>query len=336
MKILTISDVRAIINILGLESFLWRLMTALETDFRRWPEFQKSVRQATHYAHGVIELMPCSDQEFYTFKYVNGHPGNTGHGKLNVVAIGQLSSVATGYPLMISEMTVLTALRTAATGGVAAKYLARDDSQSLAIIGNGVQSEFQTIVLAQLFPVREVRYYDTDDKAMTKFATNLSGYPFALKPCRNIAEAIQGAAMIVTATAAKKKQCLFTFDQVAPGTYIQGIGGDCPGKTELSRELMQNAKVVVEHTPQSLVEGDIQQCSAADIYAELWQLVCQIKTGRENDTEITVFDSVGFALEDFSILKMMYDLAHEYQLGTDFELLPELDDPKNLYGLLQL
>jgi len=336
MKILTISDVRAIINVLGLESFLWRLVTALETDFRRWPEFQKSVRQATHYAHGVIELMPCSDQEFYTFKYVNGHPGNTGHGKLNVVAIGQLSSVATGYPLMISEMTVLTALRTAATGVVAAKYLARDDSQSLAIIGNGVQSEFQTIVLAQLFPVREVRYYDTDDKAMTKFATNLSGYPFALKPCRNIAEAIQGAAMIVTATAAKKKQCLFTFDQVAPGTYIQGIGGDCPGKTELSRELMQNAKVVVEHTPQSLVEGDIQQCSAADIYAELWQLVCQIKTGRENDTEITVFDSVGFALEDFSILKMMYDLAHEYQLGTDFELLPELDDPKNLYGLLQL
>jgi Ornithine cyclodeaminase/mu-crystallin family. len=64
MKILTISDVQAIINILGLESFLWRLVTALETDFRRWPEFQKSVRQATHYAHGVIELMPCSDQEF--------------------------------------------------------------------------------------------------------------------------------------------------------------------------------------------------------------------------------------------------------------------------------
>ncbi|MBT7109185.1 MAG: ornithine cyclodeaminase, partial [Methylococcales bacterium] len=260
---------------------------------------------------------------------------NTDHGKLNVVAIGQLSSVATGYPLMISDMTLLTALRTAATGGLAAKYLARDNSQSLAIIGNGAQSEFQTIVLAHLFPIREVRYYDTDYKAMEKFATNLADSAFALKPCLNVAEAIHGADMIVTATAAKKKQCLFTLDQLAPGTYIQGIGGDCPGKTELSRELMMNAKVVVEHTLQSIVEGDIQQCSAADIYAELWQLVCEIKAGRENNTEITVFDSVGFALEDFSILTMIYGLANELQLGTDFELLPELDNPKDLYGLLR-
>ena len=170
---------------------------------------------------------------------------------------------------------------------------------------------------------------------MAKFATNLAGFPFALKPCLNIAEAIHGADMIVTATAAKKKQCLFTLDQLAPGTYIQGIGGDCPEKIELSRELMLNAKVVVEHTSQSIVEGDIQQCSAADIYAELWQLVCQIKAGRENDTEITVFDSVGFALEDFSILTMIYGLANELQLGSDCELLPEMDNPKDLYGLLR-
>jgi ornithine cyclodeaminase len=335
MKILTISDIQVIINTLGFEGFLQRLIKTLETDFRRWPDFQKSARQATHYAHGVIELMPCSDQEYYTFKYVNGHPKNTDSGKLNVVAIGQLSSVATGYPLMISEMTLLTALRTAATGALAANYLARDNSQSLAIIGNGAQSEFQTIALAHLFPIREVRYYDTDHQAMAKFATNLAGFPFALKPCLNIAEAIHGADMIVTATAAKKKQCLFTLDQLAPGTYIQGIGGDCPEKIELSRELMLNAKVVVEHTSQSIVEGDIQQCSAADIYAELWQLVCQIKAGRENDTEITVFDSVGFALEDFSILTMIYGLANELQLGSDCELLPEMDNPKDLYGLLR-
>ncbi|MBT3699859.1 MAG: ornithine cyclodeaminase [Methylococcales bacterium] len=335
MKILTISDIQAIITTLGFEDFLRRLVKTLETDFHRWPDFQKSARQATHSAHGVIELMPCSDQEYYTFKYVNGHPENTDHGKLNVVAIGQLSSVATGYPLMISDMTLLTALRTAATGGLAAKYLARDNSQSLAIIGNGAQSEFQTIVLAHLFPIREVRYYDTDYKAMEKFATNLADSAFALKPCLNVAEAIYGADMIVTATAAKKKQCLFTLDQLAPGTYIQGIGGDCPGKTELSRELMMNAKVVVEHTSQSIVEGDIQQCSAADIYAELWQLVCEIKAGRENNTEITVFDSVGFALEDFSILTMIYGLSNELQLGSDFELLPELDNPKDLYGLLR-
>jgi ornithine cyclodeaminase len=83
------------------------------------------------------------------------------------------------------------------------------------------------------------------------------------------------------------------------------------------------------------VEGEVQQCTANRIYAELWELVCKLKPGRQDNHEITLFDSVGFALEDFSILRVVYELAKEHHIGTELPLIPELNDPKNLFGLLE-
>jgi ornithine cyclodeaminase len=334
MKILTVNDILRLIDIVGIESFFSRLIIALKQDFARWPAFYKSARHATHYAHGVIELMPCSDDSLYAFKYVNGHPGNTAEGRLSVIAIGQLSEVASGYPLMICEMTLLTAFRTAATGVLAASYLARPDSNVLAVIGTGAQSEFQVLGFNGVFPLRQIRFFDLDIGAMRKFARNLLAYPFELVPCRSIKEAVRDADIIVTATAAKKRQSLFALENIAPGTHIQAIGGDCPGKTELSHALLSAAKLVVEYIPQALVEGEVQQCDASHVHAELWELVGGHKPGRENAQEITVFDSVGFALEDFSVLRLVYELACMHHLGTDMPLIPDLDDPKDLFGLL--
>lgn len=334
MKILTVNDIQRLIAIVGIEAFFNQLMSALKQDFARWHAFYKSARHATHYAHGVIELMPCSDDRLYTFKYVNGHPGNTSEGKLNVIAVGQLSEVVSGYPLMICEMTLLTAFRTAAAGALAASYLARPESGTLAIIGTGAQAEFQVLGFNGVFPLRRIRFFDADAGAMRKFAGNLSAYPFELIPCRSIKEAVREADIIVTATAAKQRQTLFTLDDIAPGTHIQAVGGDCPGKTELGHALLSATKLVVEYTPQALVEGEVQQCDAGDVYAELWELVGGLKPGRERADEITVFDSVGFALEDFSILRLVYELACEHRLGTDMPLIPELQDPKDLFGLL--
>nr|WP_087146036.1 ornithine cyclodeaminase [Crenothrix polyspora] len=334
MKILSVTDVQKLVRILGVESFFQRVTTALEEDFGHWHKFVLSPRHATHYPQGVIELMPCSSQQLYAFKYVNGHPGNPLKGKLNVVAIGLLSDVASGYPLMISEMTLLTAFRTAATGVLAAKYLARKGAKSLAIIGTGAQAEFQVMAFASYFNLEFVRFYDVDPQAMAKFSTNLSGQKFSLIPCGSIAEAVQNVDIVITATAAKKRQFLFEFEDISPGTFIQAMGGDCPGKTEFSVEFLKQVKLVVEYTPQTLEEGEVQQCTANHIYAELWELVCNNKPGRQNNHEITLFDSVGFALEDYSILRVVYELAKDYQLGTELPLIPELDDPKNLFGLL--
>lgn len=334
MKILTVNDTLRLIKKVGVESFFNRLIGAVRQDFARWPAFYKSVRHATHYTHGVIELMPCSDDSLYAFKYVNGHPGNTAEGKLSVVAIGQLSEVASGYPLMLCEMTLLTAFRTAAAGALAASYLARPESECLALIGTGAQAEFQVLGFNSVFPLRRIRFFDLDAGAMRKFAGNLSAYPFELVPCRDIKEAVRNADIIVTGTAAKKRQSLFALEDIAAGTHIQAMGGDCPGKTELSPALLSAAKLVVEYMPQALVEGEVQQSDASRVHAELWELVGGHKPGRENAHEITVFDSVGFALEDFSILRLVYELACEHHLGTDMPLIPELDDPKDLFGLL--
>ncbi|MDI1292088.1 MAG: ornithine cyclodeaminase [Methylobacter sp.] len=336
MKILTVTDIRELIQIIGLENFFKHVIAALEEDFGRWNEFILSPRHGTYYPDGVIELMPCADRQYYAFKYVNGHPGNPHKGKLNVVAIGLLSDVGSGYPLMISEMTLLTAFRTAATGVLAAKYLARKDSKSLAIIGTGAQAEFQVLAFAGFFQLEEVRFFDTDSQAMVKFSKNLTRQKFRLIPCGSIVEAVRHADIVITATAAKKRQSLFEFADLSPGAFIHAMGGDCPGKTELSAEFLHQVKLVVEYKPQSLVEGETQQCAADLIYAELWELVCKHKPGRQNNDEITLFDSVGFALEDYSILRVVYELAKEHQLGTESALIPELNDPKNLFGLLSL
>lgn len=335
MKILTVGDVQKLIHKISLTCLFQRVMEAMELDFSRWHDFSLSPRHAIHYTHGVIELMPCSDNRLYSFKYVNGHPENPDKGRMSIIALGQLSEVSSGYPLMISEMTLLTALRTAVTSVLAAKYLARRDARKLAIIGTGAQAEFQVMGFASLFPIEQVRFYDRDRSAMKKFANNLAGEKFKLLACETIRETVSSADIVVTATAAKKQQCLFQLEDIAPGTHIHAMGGDCPGKTELDANLLVQSKVVVEYLPQSLVEGEMQQCPKSGIYAELWELLVKNKPGRINDQEITVFDSVGFALEDFSILRVVYALAADYQLGTELTLIPELDDPKNLYGLIK-
>ena len=130
-----VSDIARLLCSIGPAAFIGRLASAIEADYRRWGEFEKSARLASHSAVGVIELMPTSDGRLYSFKYVNGHPKNTAAGLLTVTAFGVLADVETGYPLLVSELTVMTALRTAAMSALAAHWLARADSRSMALIG---------------------------------------------------------------------------------------------------------------------------------------------------------------------------------------------------------
>ncbi|MBL1264008.1 ornithine cyclodeaminase [Candidatus Methylomicrobium oryzae] len=333
MKVITARNIQKLIATTGIESFFDRLIAALEQDFRHWHDFRKSSRHATHYAQGVIELMPCASGRYYAFKYVNGHPGNTPLGKLSVIAIGQLSDALTGYPLLLADMTLLTAFRTAATSALAAKYLARPDAETLAIIGTGAQAEFQVLGFKRLFPLKEIRYYDKAPQAMAKFAHNLENSGFLLTPADSVRAAIRQADIVITATAAHGRQRLFGLQDLAPGTHLNAIGGDRPGKTELPAELLEAVKIAVEYLPQSLAEGEVQQCAADRVHAELWELTAGIKPGRESREEITLFDSVGFALEDYSALRLLYELASEHSLGEELEILPEPADPKDLFGL---
>ncbi|MCC2625615.1 MAG: Ornithine cyclodeaminase [Burkholderiales bacterium] len=339
MKVFTVEDLAKLIEQHGFDQFMLDLMSYMKKDFSRWEEFDKSPRHAIHVDGGVIELMPVADKKHYTFKYVNGHPKNPLSGLQTVIATGQISSVANGYPLMFSEMTVLTALRTAAATVIMTDILSRKNSKTIALIGTGAQSEFQVLAHMLVRDIQEVRYYDTDPQAMQKFAKNMQDTDgLKLVACKSAEEAIDTADIVIVCTACKGHVDVILDKCIKPGMHINGLGGDCPGKTEFELAILYRGKIVVEYIPQTVIEGEIQRLSPDEIkkmiYAEYWELVTGKKPGRENNEEITIYDSVGFALEDYSALRLVYDLANKYNLGCDLNLVPPIKDPKNLISAL--
>jgi ornithine cyclodeaminase len=340
MKIITVDSVAKIIATHGLEDFFKDLIARLKIDFSRWEEFNKMPRPAMYVQNGVLELMPICDGEYYTFKYVNCHPKNPESGLITVVAVGQLSRIDTGYPVMFSEMTLLTALRTAANTALATDLMARENSTVLTLIGTGAQSEFLVRALCMVRDIKEVRYFDIDPLAMDKFRSNFahaSGIRFVR--CANAEQAVRGADIITTCTAYKGRVDVLENAWITPGTHINGIGGDAPGKTELDFEILKRSRIVVEYFEQCILEGEIQRYSReeakAKVHAELHELITGKKKGRENEKEITVFDSVGIGLEDFSILCFTYELSKKYGIGEEMNLIPRLENPKNLISLFK-
>ena len=329
------AEAAELVRRVGLTACFTQLADHLRADFLRWPEFDKTARVAAHSPVGVIELMPVADRQRYSFKYVNGHPGNARHGLPTVMAFGVLADVDSGAPLFLSELTLTTALRTAATSALAARVLARPDSRTMALIGNGAQSEFQALAFRDLVGITALRLFDVDPAATAKLMTNLQGSGLQLTVCASTAEAVAGADIVTTVTADKRNALILTPDMIEPGMHLNAVGGDCPGKTELHGDILDAAKVFVEYEPQSRIEGEIQHKDAAFEVTELWQVLRGERSGRDSDAQVTVFDSVGFALEDFSALRFMMDQATRLGLGERIELIPRLPDPKNLFSLLQ-
>ncbi len=319
---------------IGVERFLTELSDYIESDFRRWESFDKTPRVASHSREGVIELMPTSDGEVYGFKYVNGHPKNTREGRQTVTAFGVLADVGTGYPVLLTEMTILTALRTAATSAVAAKYLAPKNARTMAIIGNGAQSEFQAVAFKALLGVDKLRLYDIDRSASTKCVRNLAGYGFDIAVCGSIEEAMEGAEIVTTVTADKQNATILSDNMVGSGLHINAVGGDCPGKTELHADILKRSDIFVEYPPQTRIEGEIQQLAPDYPVKELWRVIAGQETGRSSDRQITLFDSVGFAIEDFSALRYVKKQVEETGLYEELDLLADPDDPRDLFGML--
>ncbi|MBF5004555.1 ornithine cyclodeaminase [Diaphorobacter caeni] len=339
-EFLSASNAARLVARTGVVECLRLMADAIEADFSRWQDFDKSARVAAHSAHGVIELMPVADATDYAFKYVNGHPGNTRHGLPTVMAFGALADVATGAPRFVSELTLTTALRTAATSLMVARRLARPGSRSMALIGNGSQSEFQALAFVSLLGVRELRLFDVDAAASAKLLRNITPtlreHGATARICDSTEDAVRGADIVTTLTADKARATIVRADMLAPGMHLNAVGGDCPGKTELAAAVLARASVFVEYEPQTRVEGDLQQMPADFVVTEFWRVVQGLAPGRSSDDDITVFDSVGFALEDYSALRTLRELGRRAGLLESIELIPDLPDPKDLFGLLDL
>jgi len=335
-RYIDVHDLSQLVIRKGLATCLSEMAEYIRQDYLRWDDFEKCARLANHSADGVIELMPASDASLYAFKYVNGHPKNTQAGMLTVMAFGALGDVDTGKPVLLSEMTLTTAIRTAATSALVARYLARNDASSMALIGNGSQSEFQALAFHTLLNINEIRLFDIDPAATEKLVQNLAAYPdLKLVVATSVADAVRGADIVTTVTADKTCATILTPDMIEPGMHLNAVGGDCPGKTELHRDIVERARVIVEYEPQSRIEGEIQQMPADSPVTEFWQVVNGQVPGREDAGQVTLFDSVGFAIEDYSALRYVLDVALELAIGSDIALVPDLANPKDLFALLR-
>ena len=330
----SVADMMRLLLAVGIERSLIELSATLTEDFRRWPLFDKTPRIASHSPAGVIELMPTSDGETYGFKYVNGHPANTRGGLQTVTAFGVLADVATGYPLLLTEMTLLTAMRTAATSALAASYLAPPGTRAMALIGNGAQAEFQALAFKALLGIDRVQLYDTDPAATRKCVRNLAGFGLDVRPCGSVMEAVSGTGVITTVTADKRRATILTDNLVGQGVHLNAVGGDCPGKTELHSDVLRRADIFVEYAPQTRVEGEIQQLAPDHPVTELWEVITGRAPGRQSVPQITLFDSVGFAIEDFSALRWVRAKLREHSTYENLDLLADPDDPRDLFGML--
>ncbi len=321
-----------LVRSIGAARLLGELADTLHDDFLRWPEFDKTARVASHSELGVIELMPVADARRYGFKYVNGHPSNAARGLSTVMAFGALADRDTGYPLLLCELTLATALRTAATSLMAARALARPDSRRMALIGNGAQSEFQALAFHLHLGIEEIAVFDLDPAATDKLARNLAAWPkLRLRRATSAADAARGCDILSTITADKTRARIVTPAMIEPGMHVNAVGGDCPGKTELHPEVLRGSRVFVEYEPQTRVEGDIQQLPADFAVTELWRVLRGELPGREDPAQVTVFDSVGFALEDFSTLHYLLEQALRHGIGEDIDLAPPGETPKDLF-----
>jgi len=210
---LSASDITHIVACKGLAACLAGMADYIRDDFLRWPDFEKSARTASHSPDGVIELMPVANAHSYSFKYVNGHPSNYRFGLPTVMAFGVLADVQTGLPQLVSELTLTTALRTAATSALAARVLARHGSRSMALIGNGAQSEFQALAFHHLLGIDSLRLFDVDGAATAKLMRNLGDLQdggMKIAACSSIADAIEGADIVTTITADKTRATIVT------------------------------------------------------------------------------------------------------------------------------
>jgi ornithine cyclodeaminase len=330
----SVDDMMKIIHAKGVEIFLVELTRYIEDDFRRWDRFQKTPRLASHSVEGVIEIMPTCDGAEFSFKYVNGHPKNTKIGRQTVAAFGALADVTTGYPLLLTEMTFLTALRTAATSALAAKHLAPQGAQTMALIGNGAQADFQALAFRGVLGIDRLRVFDIDPAATSKLLRNLAPFGFDIRACGSAGEAVEDADVITTITADKQLATILNDNMVGKGQHINAVGGDCPGKTEVHVDVLRRSDIFVEFAPQTRIEGDVQQLPPDHPVTELWEVIGGTMPGRHAADQLTLFDSVGFAIEDFSAMRMIRDLLQDTPHFSRLDLMADPDDPRDLFGML--
>ncbi len=277
---------------------------------------QKSVQMPpklyVYFEKGDLRCMPAyiPSMKIAGVKNVNVHPGNKDIPV--VMATITLIDPENGFPLAIMDGTHITRMRTGAAGGVAAKYLSREDAKTAAFIGAGSQARTQLEALLVVRPqISKIVAYDRKEANIERFAKDVKddhGIEVVAAPS---AEEAASAADILTTTTPSRTPVV-NADWVRKGTHINAIGADAKGKQELDMRILKSAKVIIDNWEQASHSGEINvalskgEITRDDIYADIGEIVTGKKTAGKSGGEITVFDSTGLAIQDISSAGAIY------------------------------
>ena len=260
---------------------------------------------------GDFRAMPAYVDGMAGLKWVSSYPYNFENDMPSVLATIILCEPKTSYPLAIMDGTYITNMRTGAAGGLAAKYLARQNTSVVGIVGAGKQAETQLLAICKTIPSIElVRLFDVHNDASTIFAEKFNKLlNVGLKVVESIEEVVE-CDILVTTTPSKSP--IIGKNHIRPGTHINAIGADAQGKEELAPEILTTAKIVVDDIEQASHSGEINVplsrglITMEHIYSTLGEIAAGIKKGRESEEEITVFDSTGLAIQDIACANYVY------------------------------
>lgn len=261
----------------------------------------------------------------FGLKVNGGFFGNAESGLPNIVGVIYLADAETGCPLAILDSVEISRVRTGAATAVAARHLARPDSRILTVVGTGIQARTQIEALRHVLPIERVQLVGRTPDRTRQQATALEetlGLPVIAYS--SVPQALAGADVLVTCTPARGP--LVSLDDIHPGLFIAAVGADSPGKQELTAELTAHCKVVADIQRQCVEVGELQHpirqglMSANDIDAELGDVLCGRRAGRTTESEVTLYDSTGTALQDVAVGFDVFTAAKELGLGRTVPL----------------
>jgi alanine dehydrogenase len=261
--------------------------------------------------HGDFRAMPAALPGCAGMKWVNVHPQNPSVGLPSIMAILIYSDPETGYPLAIMDATEITAYRTGAAAAIASKYLARRNSHTIGIIGAGFQAHTQILAHVELFSPISINIFDVSKAAVDRLMHSFS--QLSIRNC-SIEEAV---ASDIVCTLTPSRSPIIKKEWIMPGTHINAVGADAPGKQELEPSILKAAVVVVDDLKQASSSGEINVAiqegiyNIREVYGTLAELVAGKKKGRTNNGAITVFDSTGIAVEDIAVAKLLFQKAQQ-------------------------
>jgi len=343
--VLTQDGIRSIIEKEGIDQIMDLLISRLDDEVKNYNTATTKipVRSGFNYTvpnPGLVEWMPIYHSgEDIVIKLVGYHPNNPSlFGIPTIASTISAYTTQTGQLKGIMDGVLPTALRTGAASAMASKYLAQPDSSVLGLIGCGAQSVTQLHALSRLFNFENVLIYDTNENAMRSFTARIECLGLSVNiEHSSINDIVEKSDIVCTATSININEGpLFENIEPKPHAHFNAVGSDFPGKTELPVSLLKKAFVSPDFLEQALQEGESQQMLKGHIGPEIDHIVKYPETHQPYQNKLTVFDSTGWALEDYVVFNLFMDLAAKHNLGKELSIEYLPDDAINPYHFLSV